>query len=190
MKKENKLTRKSPFRKRTIVAKTLDRYRDVLLADNILNYEFVGFYQREFFIFDNFSSFAIEYKGVVYPTIEHAYQSLKFVDTAPEIAKEIAECHSAVDAKRIARRNVDKQNKDWLNINISIMEELLRAKIDQHPYVKQKLLETKDLIICEDSPYDSFWGIGKDRNGENWLGKLWMKLRDEIKESLEEENKQ
>ena len=60
------------------------------------------------------------------------------------------------------------------------MENLLRAKIEQNPYVKKKLLETKDYIICEDSPKDDFWGIGADRKGQNNLGKLWMKIRDEF----------
>lgn len=61
------------------------------------------------------------------------------------------------------------------------MEELLRLKLEQNPYVKRKLLQTKDYEICEDSPKDSFWGIGPNRNGQNQLGKIWMKLRDELK---------
>lgn len=183
---KDKITKKCPFRRKSRTIKNLEKYRDVMLADYILNYEFIGFYPREFFCFDNFSAFAILYKGVNYPTVEHAYQSMKFIDTAPEIAKEIAQCSSPGSAKMIAHKNIEKQNKDWINISIDVMEELLRAKIDQHPFVKQKLLETKDLIICEDSPYDSFWGIGKNRDGENHLGKLWMKLRDELKSSNNE----
>lgn len=61
------------------------------------------------------------------------------------------------------------------------MEELLRAKLEQNPYVKKKLLETKDYMIVEDSPKDSFWGWGNNRDGVNNLGKLWMKLRAEIR---------
>lgn len=29
-------------------------------------------------------------------------------------------------------------------------------------------------------PFDSFWGIGSERNGKNMLGKIWMKIRNEI----------
>ena len=61
------------------------------------------------------------------------------------------------------------------------MEELLRLKIEQNPYVKKKLLQTEDYLIVEDSPKDSFWGWGPNRDGFNQLGKLWMKLRDELK---------
>ncbi len=60
------------------------------------------------------------------------------------------------------------------------MEQLLRLKLEQNPYVKRKLLQTKNYMICEDSPKDAFWGIGPNRDGQNQLGKLWMKLRDEL----------
>ena len=39
------------------------------------------------------------------------------------------------------------------------MEELLRLKIEQNPYVKKKLLQTEDHMIVEDSSKDDF-GVG------------------------------
>ena len=156
----------------------VEQYRDTWLAEKMD--EFIGFYPREFFCLDNFSSFAVVYKDIKYPTVEHAYQSLKFTDTAPEIAKEIAECFSAHEAQKIACANKDKQNPNWDAIKVNIMEELLRLKLEQNPYVKKKLLQTKNYTICEDSPKDAFWGIGQNRNGQNQLGKLWMKLRGEV----------
>lgn len=156
----------------------IEQYRDTWLAEKMG--EFIGFYPREFFCLDNFSAFAVEHKGVKYPTVEHAYQSLKFVDIAPEIAKEIAECFSAHEAQKIAHANKDKQNQNWDSIKVDVMEELLRLKLEQNPYVKKKLLQTKDYTICEDSPKDAFWGIGQNRDGQNQLGKLWMKLRSEL----------
>lgn len=35
--------------------------------------------------------------------------------------------------------------------------------------------------IVQDSPYDSFWGIGPDGKGENNLGKALVKLRTELR---------
>ena len=64
------------------------------------------------------------------------------------------------------------------------MEDILRAKLSQHAYVKKKLLETGNYMIVEDSPTDSYWGCGSDRKGQNHMGKLWMKLRDELRENL------
>ena len=65
----------------------LEQYRDIWWAEKME--EFIGFYPREFFCFDNFSSFEVTYKGHYYPTVEHAYQSLRFAQVAPEIEKEI-----------------------------------------------------------------------------------------------------
>ena len=157
----------------------IEQYRDKWLAEKVD--EFIGFYNREFFCLDNFSSFGFVYNDTYYQTVEHAYQSLRFHNVAPDIENEIIGCYSAYDAQRIAHEHIDRQSVSWDEDKVAIMEGLLRAKLSQHPYVKKKLLETADYLICEDSPKDSFWGIGKDRNGQNHLGKLWMKLREEIK---------
>ncbi len=157
----------------------VEQYRDPWLAEKFN--DFIGFYPREFFVFDNFSSFSILVDGVKYATVEHAYQAYKFLETAPEIAREIVECYSAHEAQKIAYSNRDKQRADWDDVKLVFMEKFLRLKIEQNPYVKKKLLQTGDYLICEDSPKDSFWGIGPNRDGRNELGKLWMKLRDELK---------
>ena len=157
----------------------LEQYRDPWLAEKVD--EFIGFYPREFFVFDNFSSFRVLVDGTLYCTVEHAYQATKFLETAPEIAEQITNCYSAHDAQKIAYANKDKQCKNWDDIKLQVMEKLLRLKLAQNPYVKKKLLETGDLLICEDSPKDSFWGIGASRDGRNELGKLWMKLREELR---------
>ncbi len=167
--------------KTSSVIENIEQYRDPILAKNILEEDFIGFYPREFFVFDNFSSFGLIMDGEFYPTVEHAYQSGKFVDSAPEIADQIKKCLSAHDAQKIAFANRDRQAPNWDEIKVEYMEKLLRKKLEQNPYVKQKLLQTKDFIICEDSPKDSFWGIGENRDGQNALGKLWMKLREELK---------
>ena len=145
----------------------VEQYRDTWLAEKFDT--FIGFYPREFFCFDNFSSFAIVYNNIKYPTVEHAYQSLKFIETDKDIALKILNSFSAHEAQKIAYANKDKQNPHWDEIKVEIMEKLLRLKLEQNPYVKQKLLQTKDYLICEDSPKDSFWGIGKNRDGQNQL---------------------
>ncbi len=160
--------------------KQLLQYRDYFLADNINHFEFIGFYPREFFCLDNFSAFKVKYEGVLFSTVEHAYQAYKFKDTAPEIFNQIVAAYSSDEAKRIADRNKDQVCRNWDEIKVDLMENLLRAKISQNPYVKEKLLQSKDYLLCEDSNQDSFWGIGPKRDGQNQLGKLWMKLRDEL----------
>lgn len=157
----------------------IDKYRDPWLFENVSNA--IGFYTREFYCLDNFSSFKVNYNGFTYATVEEAYQAAKFETTAPDVVEQIRNCFSAHDSKKIAHDNADKQRADWEDVKTAVMEEILRAKVQRHPYVLQKLLATLDYPIVEDSPVDSFWGCGADRCGQNVLGKLWMKIRDDIK---------
>ncbi len=153
-------------------------YRDPWLFEKVS--DVIGFYPREFYCLDNFSSFKVEYNGYVYATAEEAYQAAKFEGSAPEVVEEIRKCFSAHEAQRIARVNKHKQRENWDVWKPVVMEEILRAKVQQNPYVYRKLMATRDYEIVEDSPKDSYWGWGPDRKGHNLLGKLWMKIRDDI----------
>ena|SRR5665213_582702 len=141
--------------------------------------EHILFYEEKWYFFSNFSSFAIYWRGEDWMTSEHAYQASKFIDEAT--CKLVKNARSAHDAKKIARANYDKLRADWKVLKLLFMEEILHAKLDQHLYIQQKLLESGDALIVENSPKDSFWGRGPDWKGENHLGRLWMKLRDEIR---------
>ena len=141
----------------------------------------IGFYEREFYVLSNFSSFAVDWRGRRWSTSEHAYQAAHFIDTDKKLFEEIFEARSAHDAYKIAKANADKAPENWDEIKTVIMEEIVRLKLEQNLYVKKKLLETEDLLLVEDSPKDSFWGWGPDKMGRNELGKIWMKLRDELR---------
>lgn len=143
----------------------------------------IYFYPPEYYVFDNFSSFQVEYKGKIYPTSEHAYQSSKFLDIDPELAERVRGAKSAHEAQKIAGENKDKRPKNWNDIKLNVMKEILLCKVNQHDYVKKKLLQSGDRIIIEDSWRDSYWGWGEDRKGENHLGKLWMEIREEFKKT-------
>lgn len=135
------------------------------------------FYEREFYVFSNFSSFVIEWEGKLYMTSEHVYHSEKFLD---EGMKElIRKTRSAHDALKLAHANEDKYRLDWNDVRIGIMKKILHVKVSQHPYVKKKLLESGDRELIEDSWRDNFWGWGPDKDGANHLGKLWMEVRGE-----------
>lgn len=157
----------------------LEQYRDRWLMEKMD--EVIGFYPREFYPFDNFSSFKVEWNGYLFSSVEEAYQAASFMGSDEELVEKIKKSHSADEAQRIAYANRDRRREDWDDVKISIMEELLRLKIEQNPYVKKKLLQTGDYMIVEDSPKDDFWGWGPNRDGQNNLGKLWMKLREELK---------
>ena len=142
--------------------------------------EVIGFYPREFYPLDNFSSFKVEWDGYLYASLEEAFQSALFIPDYPEIVEKIKNSHSAHEAQKIMFENIDKV-KYSEEEQLLIMEMLVRLKIEQNPYVLQKLLETNDYLIVEDSPKDDFWGWGSNRDGENKLGKIYMKIRDELR---------
>jgi N-glycosidase YbiA len=136
------------------------------------------FYEGTKYFLSNFSSFKVQWRGIDWMTSEHAYQAAKFDD--PEIVDLIKNAPSAHDAKKIAEAHVNKEIGNWSEMRVGVMEEILRAKLAQHPYIQRKLRESGQREIVENSPTDSFWGRGPDWKGQNWLGKLWMKLRGEL----------
>ena len=136
------------------------------------------FYEGEYYMFSNFSAFAVEWRGKVWMTSEHAYQAAKFDDK--DIINQIFLARSAYDSKKIARENNGNVRKNWDEVKLSVMEEILRTKLEQHPYIKEKLIKSGGRYIIEDSHKDAFWGRGLDYKGQNQLGELWMKIRSEL----------
>ena len=114
--------------------------------------------------------------GIVYPTNEHYYQSQKFKDG--QLRKWILLCPKPSYIFLLTRvlKNEPKVY-NWDVVKFDIMLKGLRAKFSQNKILKQRLLETGDKILHEDSPYDRTWGI----NGEDMLGKLLMKVREELR---------
>lgn len=165
----------------------LKQNRDPWMIQTMTEREAVGFYDREFYIFSNFAATEIVYDDITYPTTEHAYQALKFRENNPDIFRMILETPSPHEAKKLAARARRHENPKWESKKLEVMEALLREKLKRHSYVAKKLLQTSGHTIYEDSPYDSYWGIGKDGSGENHLGKLWMKLRAELEDRMRNE---
>ncbi len=168
------------------MVKKLKQHRDPQLETSG---EVIGFYEREFYPFSNFSSFEVKWHGRVWKTSEHAYQASHFFDTVPELVEKIFNISSAHEAYKIAKSNAKKAPANWGDIKVDIMEDICKHKLQQHLYVQRKLLQTKDLYMVEDSPKDSFWGWGENRKGRNELGKVWMRLRDWFNSSIDEKTK-
>lgn len=140
----------------------------------------VYFFTPAFYALDNFSAYAITIWDRTFPTSEHAYQWKKYADTRPDLAEEILVATSPNQVKKIADAHRDAVPATFKQNNVAIMEEILRAKFDQHEKVRKTLRATGEKRVVENSPVDSFWGVGPDGVGENMLGKLWMKIRAEV----------
>lgn len=127
----------------------------------------------------NFYSVEIEHEGAVYASVEHAYMSAKSDDPFWK-----AYCVN----RNIFAADVKRESKfvtlidDWSNKKLLVMEELLRKKFEQEPF-RSKLIATGNQNIQEGNTWsDREWGVDLTVNpniGENHLGRLLMKIRDE-----------
>ena len=148
----------------------------------------VFFYEQDFYVLSNFSAFTLvwsskyEHLSRVFKTSEEAYHWEKFNHLAGRGVQDLLEnARSAHDAFTLAQKHSDLRRRDWDAVKVDIMRDILRAKADQHDYVRRKLLATGDRILIENSWRDDFWGWGPKRDGQNMLGKLWMEVRTELR---------
>lgn len=147
----------------------------------------------------NMAPYPVTYEGKEYKTTEALFQALRF-KSFPEIQELIRNKKSPMSAKMLAKSHVGLLNSvgysQLSQQDVTNMEICLREKLNQHPQLKEMLLETEGSAIVEDCssrPQGSglFWGAEfKDGKwqGKNILGKLWMKLRAEL--ILEKENRE
>jgi N-glycosidase YbiA len=137
----------------------------------------ITFYTPDFYVFNNFSAHAVEFRGELYPTAEHAYQAAKCTD--PRGKEEIRNARSPLLAKGLANEKYrPARDPEWDDKKLAIVAEILRAKLAQHAEAREALIKSSGEEIVEDSPTDYFWGAGADGSGQNMLGKMWMKIRE------------
>jgi len=126
----------------------------------------------------NFAKVVVKLDGVEYPSVEHAYMSAKSEDPTWKLF-----CQNKTRSPGLIKKMSRKQKlvPDWDSKKLSIMEDLVRQKFNKEPF-KSKLLNTGNENIQEGNTWnDKFWGIClKTGDGENHLGRLIMKIRDEL----------
>ena len=130
----------------------------------------------------NFWEAPIEYNDLTYPTSEHLYQALKtnhsqlYPKYATQLHDIIRKASSAKEAKNLAHSH---RLGATLKENVNNMRLAIGLKFDQHPELKEKLVNSVGLII-EASITDDVWGIGKNGDGLNLMGLLLMELRTKL----------
>lgn len=147
----------------------------------------------------NFYPVTIEHQGIKYPSVEHYYVAMKikndqqidgryitYIDCREMIAKMPAE--QAGKVKQFGK--IIKVRKDWDDVKLDIMLWGVREKFKNED-LKQLLLDTDGEELVEGNWWgDKFWGVSNGE-GENHLGKILMRVREELKQvnkkpSLEE----
>lgn len=133
-------------------------------------------FEGEYRWLSNFHPAIVYVDGRAYPTVEHAYQASKSLHSADR--ELIRNTPKAGTAKRLGAKI--ELRRDWEKIKLVVMEDLVRQKFTRYSDLRNKLLATGQKPLLEGNFWhDTFWGVYRGR-GENHLGKIIMKVRDEL----------
>jgi N-glycosidase YbiA len=146
-------------------------------------YDVIKFYSTkdEFGCFSNFAAYPIKLKGKVWPTSEHYFQAEKFAGS--EYAEDIRLAKTPMIAARMGRDRSKKFRPDWEKVKDEIMYQAVKAKFTQHEDLQAILLSTENAELIEHTENDSYWADGGDGKGKNMLGKILMRVREELRNS-------
>jgi len=122
----------------------------------------------------NFYPEPVEWAGLRWPSVEHAFQGAKHMDHG--FRELIRTARTPAEAKRIARSR--PAISDWDDWRVHVMDALLRTKFSEYK-MRLALCRTDPAELIEGNTWgDTYWGVCKGV-GENMLGQLLMKIRSE-----------
>lgn len=139
-------------------------------ADNIKG--FFGDYRW----LSNFHICPVQHEGIMYENSEQAYQAAKCWRLEDRYKfKEF----TPAQAKRFGQ--TVKMREDWDTVKYDVMYEICKNKFTRNVDLKEKLLTTGNKYLEETNWWnDRVWGVCNGV-GENWLGKILMNIRKELK---------
>jgi ribA/ribD-fused uncharacterized protein len=151
--------------------------------DNKTNDAPILFYgcKNPFGEFSNMFLATITMDGKKWPSVEHYFQAMKFIDNK-EYMEKIRTTDSPYTAKKLGGSRSLKLRGDWESVKDMIMLKALQAKFSEHPKLARVLLGTRNSPLVENSPSDYYWGCGAKGNGNrnNMLGKLLCQVRSNL----------
>jgi ribA/ribD-fused uncharacterized protein len=146
--------------------------RDYIVHDESQIKGFFGEYR----FLSNFELGDVIYEGIKYPSSENAYQAAKSLDL--EIRKQFVNI-SPNESKKLGQK-IDVR-KDWEEVKYGIMYQIVLDKFSRNYELGDLLIETGDKYLEETNSWkDKVWGVCDDV-GKNWLGKILMDVRTQIK---------
>ena len=141
-------------------------------------------FRGKYFFLSNFYIKPVYYNSEWYRSSEHAFQAQKATNEKDK--QYILNAEHAAYAKQ--RGNEITCRSDWNKIRMMEMYKILLCKFTEvDGILADKLIETGDALLIEGNNWgDKFWGKVRDKitgewKGENFLGQLLMKVRNEIR---------
>ena len=134
-------------------------------------------FKGKYFFLSNFYESPVIYEGITYLNNEAAFQAQKTLTNKERLAFSML---NPSQAKKLGRSV--SLRPDWEDIKIDIMYNICKAKFTQNETLKTKLLKTGDAMLIEGNTWgDKIWGQ-VNGVGENNLGKILMRIREELKD--------
>ncbi len=125
----------------------------------------------------NFFPSVVSLDGFPFPTVEHAYQAAKTKDMGERAVIRLQS--SPAKAKKLGSKLT--LIPGWDLYKLGIMERLVRDKFFNHKELATLLIATGEEELVEGNWWgDKYWGVCNGE-GENHLGKILMKVRNEVK---------
>jgi ribA/ribD-fused uncharacterized protein len=95
-------------------------------------------------------------------------------------------------AKKLGGQVKNFKEEEWAKVREEKMYTAIMIKFQSDNKLKQQLLDTGDKILVEGTPFDPIWGVmikwdddrildEKNWKGQNLLGKVLMRVRNDIK---------
>lgn len=143
-------------------------------------------FREKYFFLSNFFPTEVTIDGITYLNAEAAFQSFKASSIKDK--QDLSKMKDPVMAKRQGRKfKIDIE--EWNKISEQAMYQVVKAKFSQNTRLRKLLLDTGFEYIEEGNMHhDNFWGVCRcngskclDTVAHNKLGKILMKVRDELK---------
>ena len=135
----------------------------------------INLFDGEYAFLSNFYETPVEYNGLKFLSSEAAFQAQKTLIETEQIKFTTL---NPSQSKRLGRKITLRE--DWEDVKVQIMHEICRAKFTQNPELAQKLIATGNKTLIEGNTWnDTFWGVCRGV-GENNLGQILMRVRDEL----------
>ena len=138
--------------------------------------DYINEFRNDNYFLSNFYECPVTYDGLTYRNNEAAFQAQKCIN--PKDRERFTTLNSS-EAKKLGRRVLLR--KDWKDIKVQVMKEIVTAKFEQNEDLQQKLLDTGDAYLEEGNTWgDRIWGTVNGA-GANNLGKILMEVRENIR---------
>lgn len=136
-------------------------------------------FRDEYMFLSNFFLTEVQFEGLTYKNSEAAFQSAKTLDMGK---RKQFQSMNPLQAKRAGKKV--ELREDWEEVKNQIMYQICKDKFERNFVIRDKLIELEGVELIEGNNYgDTYWGVS-DGIGENHLGKILMRVRDELIEQF------